>query len=501
MTVKSPLSNVMDAIKRGSSGLGRSNDEKSQTKNHADEQVIDLGDADLNEAQHRTGPTPPRREPQATFDNADDIVEGEFIEAQATKKRSAGDRFNGMSNGKKALLVGLVIAGALALKNQVDSPDITSKVEALNNSGMNALSTQDSAAQPSLNNTHEALELPQTELGKLSSATTPASGAKPGAPIGFDTSDNLALGTPSSTDNSNAAADSGDSPSFSLNGPFGDGLLQSESQQTLDAQTQTHPVVTSPVKPVAIVTPTPPAGPAALSQANTSTALVSPQGSELSTTDVAQQPKPAQALQNVPAQTMRAEPNPFEKTANDSVAQPAGFDTRFGGSDSPKLDSGKPVLGKADASSNVTTLKAELDAKDRRITEVEGRLKQVEDKLAGVQNSQPAKVKSSPVSKPVRHVATASKAPAKQKVVQASPVKVLPRPKLCVAAVAEPARNCSTCVAHAFITNRGQESMVGQGDYLDGYRVSIQGDRLDLQDDKGVVAHKFWSSPDGCRSI
>ena len=40
--------------------------------------------------------------------------------------------------------------------------------------------------------------------------------------------------------------------------------------------------------------------------------------------------------------------------------------------------------------------------------------------------------------------------------------------------------------------------MVGQGDFLDGLRVNIVGDRLDLQDAKGDVVHKFWSSPNGC---
>lgn len=489
MTVKeSPLSGVMDAIRKGAANIGKKNDQGQAVDS---DREVDFGDANLGEGAHAPEQQQNRREPRASIIDGDDIVEAEYTEAPPSKRLSIGERFNSLSKGKKALVFVLFVAGAVALKNQVDAPSTeTNRHSAVTaQPGIETSTTQASAAQADHGNAHEALELPQTELGKLSTAATPAPPANAGASsaIGFDTNEGLELGTPSSSDNAGASQDS-ESQSFSLNGPFGDGLLKTDNQQALDAQAQS-------AKPN-------PQVPAVQPILNASQSAHP--GVEHNSPSIAQQPTPAVTAQNGKTAVLQAAPanvNPFEKAANDSTAEHAGNDTRFGGTDTPKLDSGKPVLGKTDASANVATLKAEMDAQDRKLTEVDGRLKQAEAKLAGVPLASAAKAQSRPVATPARHAATAHKAPAHTKVAQASPVKVLPRPKLCVAAVAEPARNCSTCVAHAFVTSNGQETMVGQGDYIGGYRVSIQGDRLDLQDDKGVVAHKFWSSPDGCKSI
>ncbi|KZN20611.1 MULTISPECIES: hypothetical protein [Pseudomonas] len=490
MTVKeSPLSGVMDAIRNGAANLRKKNDQGQAVDI---DREVDFGDANLGEGAPSPEHQQNRREPRATINDGDDIVEAEYTEALPPKRLSIGERFNALGKGKKALVVVLMVAGAVAMKNQVDAPSTESNRHSSVTAqpGNETSSTQVSSAQAEQGNTHEALELPQTELGKLSTAATTTTPANAGvsSAIGFDTNEGLELGTPSSTDSAGAGQDATDSQSFSLNGPFGDGLLKTDNQQALDAQTQSA----KQIQPVPNVQPILTAG------------QPTQQGLEHNSTSVLQQPTPTVTAQNGKAAALQATPanvNPFEKAANDSTAEHAGNDTRFGGSDSPKLDSGKPVLGKADASANVATLKAEMDAQDRKLTEVDGRLKQAEAKLAGVPLVSSAKAHSRPVTTPARHVATAHKTSAPTKVAKASPVKVLPRPKLCVAAVAEPARNCSTCVAHAFVTSRGQETMVGQGDYIEGYRVSIQGDRLDLQDDKGVVAHKFWSSPDGCKSI
>lgn len=503
MTVKqSPMANVMDSIRKGATSFGRTKEKDKVDQGHDEDRTVDLGDANLGDGRHSANPEALRREPRASLDDMDDmddIVEAEFIETQSAQKLSMGERFNGLSKGKKAVLVAIVVAGALVLKNQVDAPntDPHVKVEATNKPELSTAGSHDFQSQQGLGNTHEPIELPQTELGKLS-ASAPGIPPKAGAAtaIGFDTNESLELGTPVTADNINAGQDAHDSDSFSLNGPFGDGLLKSESQQTLDSQAQlakSENLSTNPQNAVV-------SGQIQASASAAPTSQVKPQTAEVNTMAAAQQQNhvPGASSQIQPPQVT---PNPFDKAVAETKPDPAGFDTRFGGTDSPKLDSGKPVLGKADASANVATLKAELDAQDRKLADVDGRLKQAEAKLAGTQQKPATQPHSRPVAKPVRHVASAAKAPSHNKVANASPVKVLPRPKLCVAAVAEPARNCSTCVAHAFITNRGQDTMVGQGDYIEGYRVSIQGDRLDLQDDKGVVAHKFWSSPDGCRSI
>ncbi len=134
---------------------------------------------------------------------------------------------------------------------------------------------------------------------------------------------------------------------------------------------------------------------------------------------------------------------------------------------------------------------AQLKAKDELI-------KSLEKQLEVAKNDKPVKAQSKPAKPkavaPVKH----SPAIAKRTTPQIKPVAMIQsRPRVCVKAVAPAARNCVTCVAHAFIVDSGEENMVGQGDNLHGYRVSITGDRLDLQDSNGQVMHKFWSQPNG----
>ncbi|SBW84666.1 hypothetical protein PVE_R2G0640 [Pseudomonas veronii 1YdBTEX2] len=140
----------------------------------------------------------------------------------------------------------------------------------------------------------------------------------------------------------------------------------------------------------------------------------------------------------------------------------------------------------------VTKMKAQLAQKDNEI-------KSLKDQLAkkSASNNKPPKAKPA-----VAHIPKHSAPVAQRSTTKAvQPVaKVVSRPKLCVKAVAPPARNCATCVAHAFVVDAGAENMVGQGDFLDGYRVAITGDRLDLQNSDGQVVHKFWSQ-NGCPSI
>lgn len=171
----------------------------------------------------------------------------------------------------------------------------------------------------------------------------------------------------------------------------------------------------------------------------------------------------------------------------------------------PPAEKRDPVLGSTSAKNpdsgdqpsqnngmvNVKEMEAQLAKKD-------GEIKSLKAQLAAKQapKSQSAKPAAAHIPK---HEPVVAQRPSPR--VTTPVAKVAPRPKLCVKAVAPPARNCPTCVAHAFVVDTGAESMVGQGDFLAGYRVSITGDRLDLQNSDGHVVHKFWSQPNGCPSI
>lgn len=170
-------------------------------------------------------------------------------------------------------------------------------------------------------------------------------------------------------------------------------------------------------------------------------------------------------------------------------------DTFLAGTPFQNPDSSVKPSQQGSTDTQASELKAKLAAKDELIKTLERQLQDAKAKKPATQNVARAQVKHAPTTK---HVPTV----ARQTATRASPVaRVAPRPKLCVKAVAPPARNCSTCVAHAFIVDSGVENMVGQGDNLKGYRVSITGDRLDLQNSDGQVAHKFWSQPNGCPSF
>nr|WP_192963359.1 hypothetical protein [Pseudomonas fluorescens]CEK42167.1 hypothetical protein PQBR57_0214 [Pseudomonas fluorescens SBW25] len=177
--------------------------------------------------------------------------------------------------------------------------------------------------------------------------------------------------------------------------------------------------------------------------------------------------------------------------------------TELSGTKTQNPDSKASVLQDQSANADVTSLKAKIAEKDSRIGILETENSKLKHDLAAKQETAkpkngPDKAASSKATqhKPVQAVHTTQRSTPSQRV--ASAPKAMPRPQICVTAVAPAARNCTTCVPHAFITHRGTETMVGQGDFLDGLRVNIVGDRLDLQNAQGDVVHKFWSSPNGC---
>ncbi|MDF9778814.1 hypothetical protein [Pseudomonas baetica] len=202
----------------------------------------------------------------------------------------------------------------------------------------------------------------------------------------------------------------------------------------------------------------------------------------------------------------KVETNPFgapkqaqATTPDSSLMSPTMLgktDPVLAGTQISNPDSSNQPRLQGNSGAEMALMGAQLKAKDELI-------KSLEKQLEVAKNDKPAKAQSRPAKPKAVAPAKNSPAIAKRTPQQIKPVAMLqPRPKVCVKAVAPAARNCTTCVAHAFIVDSGAENMVGQGDNLHGYRVSITGDRLDLQDStNGQVMHKFWSQPNGCAAF
>lgn len=211
-------------------------------------------------------------------------------------------------------------------------------------------------------------------------------------------------------------------------------------------------------------------------------------------------------LQSIPPSTSNGDPFggpgeiPSTNLVNNEVPPLSGkSDPILAGAATQNPDSGFKPSQQGSTDSRAKELQAKLAEKDAEIKSLSKQLAAEREK--GKPSASPQGTHAKAVSKPA---ATPKQVPAvaQRSAPRANPVaKAAPRPKICVKAVAPPARNCSTCVAHAFVVESGVDNMVGQGDLLDGYRVSITGDRLDLQNSDGQVVHKFWSQINGCPSI
>ena len=186
-------------------------------------------------------------------------------------------------------------------------------------------------------------------------------------------------------------------------------------------------------------------------------------------------------------------PSPAQPAPIAAITAPEKRDPVLGSTPLQNPDS-SPQPSQQSGAVDVSEMKAQLNAKDLQI-------KSLTEQLAAKQAPKPSPTHAKPrprvASIPKRSTTVEQRTKPKATVAAA---KVYPRPKLCVKAVAPPARNCPSCVAHAFVVDAGAENMVGQGDFLDGYRISITGDRLDLQNSDGQVVHKFWSQ-NGCHPI
>lgn len=214
------------------------------------------------------------------------------------------------------------------------------------------------------------------------------------------------------------------------------------------------------------------------------------------------QPRTEKEMSEATAESFEA--NNALAAAVDTNPFPAGEGNapEFGGTVRENTDSKDGELLVQTSNPTVATITAQIAEKDSRIGLLESELEKAKQALDAAKNELANNQKAAPSPKSsvpatVRKVeprpATSSTQP--QRVAAA---KATARPQLCVSAVAQAARNCSTCVPHAFIRHKGMETMVGHGDFVEGLRVSIVGDRLDLQNSEGVAVHKFWSSPNGC---
>ncbi|MCF5374167.1 hypothetical protein [Pseudomonas syringae] len=456
---KNTLGNLAGKL---SAGLSRINDEakrkaegKSSTPLPDDQPIID--DDNLIQGHENVSASTAKTAKQdrltAKDDDIDDalILESEIDEVQANRK-------GGMSTKQKLLLIAcaaLAIFWFIKIRVPAPSPAqlAASNVQTI---GEDAQSTDKG----------EDIASPPFEFGdeKHTQYQPAVADSKGGADLGF--------GNAPTVDPANAPI-GGDVLTADLNDQFNS--LSEDTTETLDpfsgAVTQTLPLaVAQPVNAMAKAPVSPAVGKAG---------EIPPQKSENTA--------PLQAPSD----------NAFKADGSNS--------TELGGTGSQNADSSKGVLQDQTAKADVGKLKANLAEKDVRISKLEtenGKLKtQLSDAQKDLANAQSKGKTPQKASqhKPVKTAQTAKPAkPSTSTQRVANAPKPTPRPQLCVTALAQAARNCTTCVAHAFISHKGNMSMVGQGDYIEGLRVNIVGDRLDLQNAQGDVVHKYWSSPNGC---
>ena len=177
------------------------------------------------------------------------------------------------------------------------------------------------------------------------------------------------------------------------------------------------------------------------------------------------------------------EPSPFEASE-----QPAFGEAILGGTPPAAMDSSAQA---PHASNPVGAVQLQADPQvallEKTIKDQGDTIRKLEERLA--KQTAPMATAKKP-----QQASAAQTAPK----VYASKPKPRARPKLCVSSVAAPARNCTTCVAHAVVVSNGEETMIGNGGSIDGFRVSIVGDTVSLQGEDGAQPHQFWPSTTGC---
>ncbi|MCU9527585.1 hypothetical protein [Pseudomonas mosselii] len=400
---------------------------------------------------------PPLTEPQdrgsdlrATIDDLEDPLHLDEQDQQAPPSPAKKQ----MSTRKKVVLVAAVVCAAVLAKNGVFAPS----PELINPPGDNksASNSQPEDGQPSLPN--------MAENGLATGLNSVQGGSAHADPDVGQTLDELAL-----------------------DGPFQKPIMsQDQNERPSDMPPPPGDGFGFPTPPSNVSPPPLEIGKTDPKEPNRGD-LTSPFGGVPQTEAPAAPAAPAASEQNSLFGTLSAQPTQVP------IAQV------------PDTEKRDPVLGSASIknpdSGQQPSLQSntdELKKMEEQLAKKDGEIKSLKAQLASKQHAQPVRAKPAAAHSQKQSIVVAQRPQPRS----TKPVaKVAPRPKLCVKAVAPPARNCPTCVAHAFVVDTGAESMVGQGDFLAGYRVSITGDRLDLQNSDGHVVHKFWSQPNGCPSI
>lgn len=397
------------------------------------------------------GGNPPKNDDRLTALDDGDLEDGIIIEGEAQPEKP---KRKGLDKKQKLLILGaMAIAAVWFMKNKDSMP-------------LSPPTAQTEATQGSTSTGENTVESPAFDFGKEPEPDAPIEVAPSGGDntLGFGSDDAPGHDPANSPLGSDAVA-------ADLNEQFGSAPV--ETTQTLDpfsGEVKTTPSTPPDMltKPAA-VTP-PPAAPQLpkREQTNDASAELAMLGADAS--------------------------SPFPGGDSNS--------TELSGTKTQNPDSKAGVLQDQGAKAEVANLKAKIAEKDGRIGVLESQVSKLNNDLAAAkasknhQGESKAQASKTPPKKVAQPTHTAQRSPSTQRA--ASARKVVVRPQVCVTAVAQAARNCTTCVPHAFITHRGSETMVGQGDFIEGLRVNIVGDRLDLQNAEGVVVHKFWSSPNGC---
>lgn len=449
---KTPLADFMKEVKGGMDRMRKKDPEKGTAS--ADEEKADSRE------------NAPRTESIRAIDDHDDddlIIENEAQQDTAKPKKEG--MFQALPFKKKVLVVIVVLVGLFVAKNALMPAPDTSHKEVAKSEKVNEKPV---AADP-------VFSSGPTASGNLGEGLPTGLGeAKPTDPEIGKTLQDLKLDGPLQTnpDATTLAA----SPTL----PQGEGL---------GADAFGQPLVQKPaLEPGPVI---PGAAPGSNGITDTASATI---------------PAVPGQLQSIPPSTSNGDPfgGPSEIPANSLVKNETPpisgkSDPILAGASLQNPDSGSKPSQQGSTDSQAKEIQAKLAAKDAEIKSLNKQLAAAKEK--GTPGAAPKLAHVKAASKPARSPKH-EPAVAQRSVPRASPVaKAAPRPKLCVKAVAPPARNCSTCVAHAFVVESGVDNMVGQGDFLDGYRVSITGDRLDLQNSDGQVVHKFWSQINGCPSI
>lgn len=405
----------------------------------------------VDDLEDNGGTNAPKNDERLSAVDDQDLEDGIIIEGEA---QPAKPKRKGLNTKQKLLFLGaMAIAAVWVMKNKDSMP-------------LSPPTAQTEVTQGSTSAGESTVDSPAFDFGKEPEPDAPIEVASSGAAntLGFGTDEAPARDPANSPLGSEAVT-------ADLNEQFA--TAPAEATQTLDPFS--GEVKTTPATPTDL-----PAKQSANTSAPTTPHLAKPQHPTDASAEL--------ALIGADATS------PFSGGDSNS--------TELSGTKTQNPDSKAGVLQDQGAKAEVANLKAKIAEKDGRIGTLESQVSKLNNDLAAAkasknhQGQSKAPASKSPPKKAAQPAHTPQRSPSTQRAATAQ--KVVARPQVCVTAVAQAARNCTTCVPHAFITHRGSETMVGQGDFIEGLRVNIVGDRLDLQNAEGVVVHKFWSSRNGC---